>query len=212
MLREFCTAVTDILLPKNCHICSKILKGRTNAFDDNLCLECVRTMRPTGTDGSITACYAYEGATRELVHKFKYGNRPYLSKSILRLMSLCLNPALFQEIDYLVPIPLHAARAREREFNQSELIARELSSLLNKPATRALKRTRNTAPQTSFASNERFENIKGAFAVFSAEAVMDKNILLIDDVVTTTATTAEAALVLKQAGANKICVLAFAKG
>ncbi len=212
MLKQFTSALKDILYPKNCHICSKILKGRVNAFDDNLCLDCVSSMRRTGTKGCVTTCYAYEGSTRELIHKFKYANRPYLYESVVRLMSPTLNPALFDGVDNLVPIPLHPARLREREFNQSELIAQGLGLFFNKPVAKMLIKVRNTASQTSFSTDERLSNMKGAFAASTPAITRGKNILLIDDVVTSSATTAEATRVLKEAGAAKIGVLAFAQG
>lgn len=222
MLKEFTLTLKDILYPKACHICSKIIKGRINAFDANLCLDCAASMIKTPPAdvpaassepySSLHACYHYEGTVRELVHKFKYENRPYLAKSIVRLMRLAISPSLFQRTDCLVPVPLHPARKREREFNQSECIAKELSLILKKPVCLALKKIKNTPSQTAFKEEIRLSNLKDAFAVSDARGIAGKNCLLVDDVVTTKATIREAASVLKKTGANSIFVLTFARG
>ncbi len=122
-----------------------------------------------------------------------------------------MGTSLFADVDYFVPIPLYPARAREREFNQSELLARILSTRHRKPCTLALRRNKNTRPQAVLSEHDRQTNIQGAFGL-NYLPVKDKNIALVDDVVTTTATVQEAARILKEAGAKKVWVLAFAKG
>ena len=236
------TACMDLLYPKNCHICSKILNSQTRAYDDYICWDCFWVMKKTpvvacSLCGSLLkddkelntlkcracqqdsppyqrllACYIYEGTTRELIHRFKYGNRPYLSKTIIRLMTDMLNPIYLREVDCLVPVPLHPVRQREREYNQAELITEGLSRQFNKPFSLALRRIKNTESQVSLAKKERFLNLKGAFALAHPSFIEDKNVLVIDDVVTTTATANEASRILKDAGAKSISVLAFAKG
>lgn len=222
MIKEFRATLADILYPKNCHICSKIIKGKINAFDENICLECVKDMKkavpmvsprhPDAPYDKLAACYNYEGPVRELIHKFKYQNRPYLARSIARLMIESINPALFERIDCLMPVPLHQVRVREREFNQSERIAMELSPIFKKPVSLALKKIRNTLSQTTLKEGERFSNLKNAFTVANSKTIFNKNVLIIDDVITTKATVTEASRVLKNAGAKTIHVLAFARG
>jgi ComF family protein len=127
-------------------------------------------------------------------------------------MNDTLNPALFSAVDCLVPIPLHPTRIREREFNQSELIANGLSLLFKKPVHAALKKIKNNRSQTFFSPTQRFKNSQDTFALTQSASIAEKNILLIDDVVTTAATVSEAARVLKKAHAQSISVLAFAQG
>ena len=230
MLKEFSRAFLDILYPKNCHLCSKILTRETCVFDDYLCADCVSFMRktagvaepnaplrPCGKEKShpyqkLFSCYIYEGTTRELIHKFKYGNRPYLYKSIIRLMTETLSPELFNDIDGLIPIPLHRVRQREREFNQAQLLARGLAGVFKKPVLTNLIRIKNTKPQSSLSKSEKISNLKNSFCVTDLLSVKNKNLLLIDDVVTTCSTVNEASCILKNAGARNISVLAFAKG
>ncbi|MFH0941119.1 MAG: phosphoribosyltransferase family protein, partial [Candidatus Omnitrophota bacterium] len=109
-------------------------------------------------------------------------------------------------------VPLHQVRIREREFNQSERIAMELSHLFKRPVSLTLKKIRNTPSQTTFKENERLSNLKDAFAVADRKAILNKNVLIIDDVITTKATVTEASRVLKNAGAKTVHILAFAKG
>ncbi|MBI5873029.1 MAG: ComF family protein [Candidatus Omnitrophica bacterium] len=246
MHKECASVFIDILFPKTCHICSKDLKDRKMAFDDYICSACTQQMRQTTVAccrlcgaGLITehelkdlrchacaksgpsyqkllCCYIYEGATKELIHRFKYENRPYLAKTVSRLMQkiLCeIGGSIAQKTDVVVPIPLHPTRQREREFNQSELIAKELCISLRKPLVPAIKRTRHTQPQVTLEKDERLKNLSGAFSAFEPSRVKGKHCLLIDDVVTTTATVREASSALKeQGGALSVSVLAFAKG
>lgn len=243
--KEMFSAFVDILFPRVCHICSKSLKEDKTAFDKNICLRCAQEMartsvvscslcaqkldtekelrtllcrscakEPCGYE-KLLACFIYQGPTKELIHKFKYGNRPYLAKTIARLMLTTLEhdgQSLHKKADAIVPVPLHTARSREREFNQSRLLAEEFSSVFGAPVSAALIKIRPTPAQASLPSGQRAGNVSGVFSVSDEHAVRGKNLLLIDDVVTTTATVREASLALKTAGAARITVLAFAKG
>lgn len=96
---------------------------------------------------------------------------------------------LFDDIDYLVPVPLHSRRLRERGFNQSEYICRGLSEVLNIPVdTEHLKRVRNNPHQSRSKFTDRFKNVKDLFAVSYPEEWKNKHILLVDDVITSGST------------------------
>jgi predicted amidophosphoribosyltransferase len=111
---------------------------------------------------------------------------------------------------YALPIPIHKSKERERGFNQSYLLARELGLPL---VDRALVRTRATPPQARSDSRKaRFESIRDAFEVQRPQYIEDKAILLIDDVATTGATLSEAARALKNAGAGRIAAAVLAHG
>jgi ComF family protein len=105
----------------------------------------------------------------------------------------------------IVPVPLHRAREKERGFNQSELLARHLTSALGlEPPVTALTRRAQAVSQTSLSRTERLKNIRDNFAVTGGKMVRGRTVLLIDDVLTTGATMSECARVLKQAGAKKV--------
>ena len=109
----------------------------------------------------------------------------------------------------IVPIPLSARRLRERGFNQSLLIAQELSNYFVQPLANLLKKSERR-PQSGLAGKKRQANIHGAF-LWTGENLSGRKIILVDDVVTTGATLAEAAKVLKRAGAKKVIGLVFAR-
>lgn len=115
--------------------------------------------------------------------------------------------------DIIVPVPLSHRRRRERGFNQSELIAHSLSARIGIPLnTSALRRARHAPPQSGLRGDaERRANIAGSFEVISPGAIRGRNIILLDDVVTSGATALEATQTLRACGARNILVLAAAK-
>ncbi len=152
---------------------------------------------------------AYEGTLRHLIHLLKYaGMRP-----LARPLAGRLTPLLTQAgpVDLIVPVPLDAGRRRARGFNQAELLARELSRLSGVACeTGALRRIRATETQTGLTNQQRRENVAGAFEARRGLAA-GRNVLLIDDVITTGATAASCARALKRAGAARVAVVALAR-
>ncbi len=123
-------------------------------------------------------------------------------------------PAFEQNKALIIPIPLSKKRFRERGYNQAEFLGKFLSDKMSiNIKTDILYKTKETKSQVEIKDKEkRLENICGAFEIKNAETIKGKNIILIDDVVTTGATLNEAAFVLKKAGAKKIIGLTVAKG
>lgn len=112
----------------------------------------------------------------------------------------------------VVPIPLHRTRLRERGFNQSLLLAKEIGTVWGIPIDYInLQRIRPTEPQINLKGKERIRNVKGAFAVKGEKAFKGKRVLLIDDVYTTGATVSECSKVLKKARAERVDVLTLAR-
>ena len=111
----------------------------------------------------------------------------------------------------VVPVPLHPHKERKRGYNQSEVIAAGLCEGLSIPlSTGNLIRTENTDTQTKRSRFDRFMNMDGKFAVTNALAIMDKQILLVDDVVTTGSTLEACARVLLSAGCRSVSILTLA--
>ncbi|MGC3973169.1 MAG: phosphoribosyltransferase family protein [Nitrospira sp.] len=116
------------------------------------------------------------------------------------------------DIDVLMPIPLHPNRLRQREFNQSLLLADRIGSARGVPVSyRNLIRTVDTDPQISLPRAARLHNLRKAFAVRQPKDVIGARILLVDDVFTTGTTASECARVLLKAGAKEVAVLALAR-
>ena len=113
--------------------------------------------------------------------------------------------------DVLVPVPLHASRLRERGYNQSTLLCRELGKISNLAVDdKSLVRLRQTASQTAFDRDGRRSNVEGAFGCIDG-ALSGRNVLLIDDVCTTGATLKSCAAVLKEKGVLLVWGLTFAR-
>jgi ComF family protein len=116
------------------------------------------------------------------------------------------------DFDYLIPVPLHPKRLRERGFNQALLLSRALEGIpVEKTRARLLKRVRHTHPQVRLDPEERRQNVRGAFKVEDRGMVLGKNLLIVDDVFTTGATVNECARVLKEAGAERVSVYTLAR-
>lgn len=160
----------------------------------------------------------YRGALRQVVLLLKFHRQERLGRRLGALLAPLWSLFEDPENAWLIPVPLHAARQRERGFNQAELLARGLIRALHragKPcphlAARELRRTRATAPQTGLSLAARRENVRGVFAPLHARLLRGRTIVLVDDVMTTGATLSECAGTLKRAGAARVLALTLAR-
>lgn len=153
---------------------------------------------------------AYEGVLRHLIHLLKYaGMQPLAGPLGARLATLLPQAG---RVDLIVPVPLDRRRRWNRGFNQSEVLAAELSRISGLPLdAAALQRHRATETQTGLTHRQRRLNVQGAFRVRRPRAIAGKHIALVDDVITTGATAAACARVLKACGAERVVVLALAR-
>ncbi|MDQ6655114.1 MAG: ComF family protein [Verrucomicrobiota bacterium] len=155
---------------------------------------------------AAVASFRSRGVVREVIHKFKYGHEIHLRFPAADwLVETLDDPRLAgRRIDVVIPVPLHAARKRERGFNQAELLAELLSARAGLPMKPLLQRIRYTTTQTAFDRAERIENLRDAFRLRKKANVRGLRVLLIDDVLTTGSTLSECARVLKAAGAVSV--------
>lgn len=149
------------------------------------------------------APFLYVEPISNIIKKMKYQGAFALVAPLVELMAS--RPVLWQNpVDLLIPVPLHPKRQRERGYNQSALLARELSRHWQLSVEeRALQRIRYTIPQVELSPAQRRVNVVGAFQA-DPQKIQHKHILLIDDVYTTGATLAAAAMALNIAGASSI--------
>lgn len=150
---------------------------------------------------------------RHLIHLFKYGKntglRVHFSRFLKNFIKKYRIPV--HKFDLIIPVPIHSTRFRERGFNQSDLIARILAEHLYIPySPNLLQRIRYTDNQARVNTKQRWTNMKGTFRIKHSNTIMNKNILVIDDVLTTGATLSEIAFELKKAGAAQVCGLTIA--
>lgn len=161
-----------------------------------------------------TSAYRSRGAVREMIHRFKYNKHLHLRHALGRMLAEGFREARVRAagLEGIVPVPLHPAREREREFNQAAVLAAVASARLSLPVVDCLRRTRYTSTQTNFHRDERFENLDGAFALRRGMDVAGKSLALVDDVLTTGSTADACARVLKEAGASAVVVITVARG
>ena len=164
------------------------------------------------------SAFHFDGPIRESIHRLKYREKKALAPRLVPLLKEAIEGdqvlANFAP-QFIVPVPLHAARLRQRGFNQSFLLADELGHLIGVPAIELLKRTRSTPPQVKLDRADRLKNVRGAFevnkATFNKLGASGARILLIDDVFTTGATLGECARTLQKAGTGAICALTLGR-
>lgn len=154
-----------------------------------------------------------DGPVRRLVHRLKYSDRVELARPIGRWMARA-GADILAEADVLAPIPLHPLRLFARRFNQAALLAAAIGKAAGKPCDLSLlARVKATKAQVGLSRAQRAENVQGAFRVSpGAEArVKEKRIVLVDDVLTSSATANAATRALLRAGAASVDVLVFAR-
>ena len=166
---------------------------------------------PPEAVGRIYGAVLYDGVMADAIRALKFHDTYRLARPLGELM--CQFAAAHMELDaydFLVPVPLHRVRLRERGYNQSTLLARECSEIfVNADVAEDLKRIRPTRTQSKLAGQKRVDNVRGAFAV-DGDRLAGKRILLIDDVVTSGGTVEECARALRRAQAAHVDVFALA--
>lgn len=158
----------------------------------------------------IMSPFEYTGTMREAILDFKFKNCRSYAPLFADMMKEYLDSYdIWNEFDFIVPVPLHKSRLKERGYNQAELIAAHAAKYLSLPLeSEVLARTRATERQSSLKRTDRVLNVKNAF---KCEADLSgKSILLFDDITTTGSTLQACAAALADAGAKKICALTLA--
>ncbi len=152
-----------------------------------------------------------DGPARKLAHRLKYSDRAELARPIARWMARA-GADILADADFLVPVPLHRLRLWKRRFNQAALLAKEVSRWTGKPCdVGALLRVKATRSQVGLSRVQRAENLQGAFRVAEGASVRGRNVILVDDVLTSGATANAASRVLLRAGAKRVDVMVFAR-
>jgi ComF family protein len=209
-----CAAGIQLVTHPLCIMCGRPFLDASG--DDHPCGVCLRRV-PDFVQARAWACYPREELAehplRKVVQKFKYGRKVSLGKPLGQLMARGCQEFLNEcHPDIIVPVPLHPRRLRWRGFNQSVLLARQVSRAYNVPMDPfILLRSRETPPQTQLTEEERRRNMRGAFALNPEKTVADKIVLLVDDVYTSGATVNECSHALKRAGAKRVYALTLAR-
>lgn len=166
------------------------------------CLECKE--KPLVTDKARSA-FTHEGEAMRLVHRYKNGAK-YLRRTLYEAM-FPVYEREFGDAEAFVFVPMTEKSEKKRGYNQSRLLAEEFARKTGKPVLDVTEKRRESAQQKSLGRQERAKNLEGCFHVNDRAAVKDKILLILDDTMTTGATSSELATVLKRAGAKKVYLL-----
>jgi ComF family protein len=161
---------------------------------------------------SARAVGKYSTPLKELIHSLKYSRERAAAGPLAEILLEALRGSPAAEFaEVVVPVPLHRLRLKKRTFNQSALVGKLIAAKLGLPFVRALTRMRPTPSQTELSHSARRKNVKDAFAVRRPQAVKGRQVLLVDDVITSGATASECAKALKAAGASRVYAAAIAR-
>lgn len=233
MLKKTLNSIVNLFFPHLCFICEKNIPdysvlcnkcdSRIKFFKPPLCLGCSKKISQNSSFckkcktkdlyyDKLISCTEYREPIRTLIHLLKYKNHDYLADFLSSLIidylkRIGLKGAGF---DLMLPVPSHSIRMREREYNQSNLLAKRLSTFLKIPLkSDIIFCKKNLKSQSKLKGKNRRENVKNNFFVMAP--VRNKNIILVDDIITTGSTINECAKALKKEGAKKITVITLAK-
>ena len=222
-LRASATGVLDTLCPPVCAGCGRRghwvcgeCRPTVPALGEHACdrcgalwqTRCVCDQLPDAVV-SIRSALPFDGRVRHAIHSFKYEGERARARHLGHLLAPLL-PAGVQ-VDAVVPVPLHRTRLCERGFNQATLLAHRFSASLDDIPVVEIARTGSTTPQVGLASAERIANVANAFVVPNPCLVAGRSLIVIDDVITTTATMTACAWALTDAGAHTIRCLSIAR-
>jgi ComF family protein len=220
-LSAVASSLLDVALPAACASCS--------AEGEAFCPNCRRALDvrlglpagvPIGLPSAIPMplaqlewCAPFSGAVRAALHQLKYAGERRLAAPLATSVAARWRAAGVGG-ELLVPVPVHAERARRRGYDQAVLLAAEASRRLQVPWLAALERTRNTSPQFDLGRRARHTNVAGAFALrgpAQAAAIGGRWIVLVDDVVTTGSTLVACAEALYRGGAVAVSAVTVAR-
>lgn len=212
--------VLDFIFPPTCGFCNKIGEGylckncKRNIIHSDIYLNQLDLYQDNHAFiDELFYLFSYTGIIREKILQYKFEDKAYLANSIYEFFMN--NEKLYgflKKYDIIIPIPISSLRKRERGYNQSELLSRKISAMVDIPMeTQVLKKEKHNQPQSSLTKQQRKENVKNVYKVQNELKISNKNVLLLDDVYTTGATMSECAKILKGAGCQSVGALTIAR-
>lgn len=200
-----CWKDTPFITGLRCKMCSQPLLGDWSD-GDAICDDCLANERPWDLG---RAALLYEGSARRMILGLKHNDRLDLAKPAARWMVEAAGEVIHRD-SVLVPVPIHWRRMLSRRYNQSAELAREIAAITKSMVIPdALRRIRRTAVQDGMSPAERRENVRGAFE--ATTSLKGREVVVIDDVMTSGATLEEAANACLAAGATRVSVLVLAR-
>ena len=208
--------VLDLIYPPRCPFCGRVLEVWE---EEGLCHQCQKPLPwqlEVGKQVDVCArCFSplwYRGSVRRGMEQFKFRGGQIHARLFGTLMARCLHDQWGEEVDCITWVPVTRRRLGERGFDQCELLAREVGKNLGVEVVSALEKVRDTKQQARITSSSaRQANVTGAYAAREGIDLTGKQVVLVDDVVTSGATMAECAACLRIAGAEKVIGLTVAR-
>ena len=214
---NFIEKILDLIFPPVCGICNK----KINTY---LCEKCEKEINKITCVGenrydnkyfsTHMYLFKYEGIIRNKIISYKFNDKPYLYKTFCEIFVKNKKVCEFlKKYDIIISVPMYKKKKNQRGYNQSELIAKETAKKVENIEYRndILIKIRNTAKQSSLNKEQRKENLKNAYVVNNNEYILNKNILIFDDIYTTGSTANECAKTLIEAGAKDVGILTIAR-
>ena len=204
--------ILSLFFPPKCPYCLKsISRGLAECPVCRAGFPKYPKIEPIPSGEICVAPFYYDMAVRKAIVNFKFNGKKFNAKSLSLAVSSAVEK-VYKDMDFelVASVPLSVERQRERGFNQSEIIAKNVAKHFGKPYIPLLKKTRNNPEQHKLSSKEREKNVIGVYSVIDSERVKGKKILLVDDVATTGNTLAECCRMLKKSGADRILCAAIA--
>lgn len=218
--------ILDFAFPRNCMLCGRLLIDsekiictfcnygipRTNFHKDPENPVAALFWGRIKVEHATSFFYFHKGgAYQKLIHGLKYQGRGDIGIITGIMFGSELKGTVFEQPEFIIPVPLHRRKKRKRGYNQSEMIASGVGKALDKPVyTDILERNEFTVTQTRKSRYDRYANVSGSFLVRAPERCAGKHILLIDDVVTTGSTLEACTEILLENGADKVSVATLA--
>ncbi len=213
-----CCVCGDVVLP-GVRLCDDCRKFRLQfCIGDKYCTRCGRAFSECTCDSRHVFNHAvfpffYEDKVRRGIDNFKFGGRLYRAKLFaVQMYNAAKGSGILQYADCVVFVPMHPVKKFIRGYNQTEILAREFSKLSGLPVIKALKKNKLTAAQHNLSADDRRKNIVGTFSFNQKKRpkIEGKNIILIDDIMTTRSTMNECSTVLKNNGAENVDAVSIA--
>ena len=224
---KFTNNLVSLIYPFSCLNCGELVTGSGDRAP--LCEKCRDIINYITDDNlykntdfkNITGFFSlgfYEGVLRNLLTNLKYNKKTkivrFLAEETAKRLCRQFSVPPISEYDIILPVPLHINKLQERGFNQSELLAIDISKFLKIPVVcDVVARIKETLPQNKLKIEERFSNLENAFKINDKKVylISDKNVIIIDDILTTGATVESMAQLLKKFGARNVFVLTISK-
>lgn len=217
---EIFVSIWNTFFVRKCIVCGEPLSSN----EKNICAECSKLyeypeiklndeffapLRPYCSNICVLSWYSY---TKKAIAGFKFREEIYEGKVLSNLLAKRLkNQSWINDIDYIVPVPLTKSSLKKRGFNQCEIIATIIGKQINKPVLlNNLVRIKDSKSQHTSGREERYQNVKDSFEVVNPFVFESKNVLLIDDVITTCSTLAACCEALKKSQDIEIFIGALA--